>query len=261
MWPAVDADTAPVGPASGELWRMLRAHAAPAARPCRRCGNGYPIAPACLAACITPIPGDACPRCAQPRTGGACRSLGCVRGWSRIRRADAVLGYKHGDVERLVLAAKRLEGWAVTALGRLLAGWLLDAAGRRRYDVVLPVPFHAAGLQGRPAHPLTSIYLGARPAVWPRVRADDLAPPLLVQTRPRPARWAQSEPARWRSVRGTVALAFPTRLLRGARVLIVDDVLTSGATVSECARVILDEGGAAAVDAVALARQPWRPRR
>ena len=260
MRPAPDADTAPLGPASGALWRILRAHATPVPRPCRRCGNGYPIAPACLAACIAPIPGDACPRCAQPRTGGVCRSLGCVRGWCSVRRTDAVLGYKHGDVERLVLAAKRVEGWAITALGRALAGWLLETAGRRRHDVVLPVPFHPAGLQGRPAHPLTAIYLGARPAVWPRVRADDLAPPLLVQTRPRPARRAQSERARWRSVRGTVALAFPTRLLRGARVLIVADVLTSGATVSECARVILDEGGAAAVDAVVLALQPWRAR-
>jgi predicted amidophosphoribosyltransferase len=57
-----------------------------------------------------------------------------------------------------------------------------------------------------------------------------------------------------------VALAFPTRLVRGAQVLLVDDVLTSGATVAECARVLLDEGGAAAVDVIVLARQPWRER-
>ena len=246
------------GGGSGELWRVLRAHATPSGRLCTRCGSGYAIAPVCLASSIRPIPPDACPRCAQRRTGGVCRSLGCRRGWCLIRRTDAVLGYKHGDVERLVLAAKHVERWAVVALGRALAGWLLETAVRRRYDLVVPVPFRAADLAGRPGHPLTAIYLDARPAVWPRVPLDDLAPPLLVRRRPRPARRAQSERGRWQSVRSTVALAYPTRLLRGARVLIVDDVLTSGATVSECARVMLEEGGAAAVDAVVLARQPWR---
>jgi predicted amidophosphoribosyltransferase len=249
-----------VGALSGDLWRVLRAHATPSDGPCVRCGGGYPIDPLCLAPCIKPIALDACPRCAQRPTGGTCRCLGCRREWSRIRRADAVLGYKRGDVERLVLAAKRVERWAIVALGRALAGWLLETGARRRYDLVLPVPFHRANLEGRSAHPLTAIYLDARPAVWRTVPLDDLAPPLLVQRHPRSARRTRSERMRWRSVRGTVALAFPTRLLRGAQVLIVDDVLTSGATISECARVMLDEGGAAAVDAVVLARQPWRER-
>ena len=256
MTGAIDAP--PSSRASGELWRVLRAHARPPARPCAYCGNGYPIAPVCLASCVLPIPPDACPRCAQRRVGGVCRGLGCRRGWCPVGRTDAVLGYKHGDVERLVLAAKRVEPWAITALGRALAGWLLETAARRRYDVAVPVPFHHAGLAGRPAHPLAALYLDARPAVWPRVRLDDLAPPLLAQICPRPGRRAQSEWTRWQSIRGTVALAFPTRLLRGARVLLVDDVLTSGATVGECARVMLEDGGAAAVDAVVLARQPWR---
>jgi predicted amidophosphoribosyltransferase len=47
--------------------------------------------------------------------------------------------------------------------------------------------------------------------------------------------------------------------LRGAHALLVDDVMTSAATVSECARVLLEDAGAAAVDAVVLTRQPWRP--
>jgi predicted amidophosphoribosyltransferase len=187
-----------------------------------------------------------------------CASLGCARGWTRIRRIDAVLGYKRGDVERLILAAKRLDAWAIAALARILAGWLLNVAAPRAYDAILPVPFHHASLRGRAAHPLTAIYLVARPAVWPRIPADDLAPPLLVQTVPQRARRAQSEPARWWSARGSVALGFPTRTLRGAQVLLVDDVMTSGATVNECARVLLDDGGAAAVDAIVLARQPWR---
>jgi predicted amidophosphoribosyltransferase len=216
------------------------------------------VVPACLAPYLAAIPAHACPRCGQPPCGDGCASLGCARGWTRIRRIDAVLGYKRGDVERLILAGKRLDAWAIAALARILAGWLLDVAAPRAYDVILPVPFHRASLRGRAAHPLTAIYLDTWPAVRPRIPADDLTPPLLVRTIPLPARRALSEPARWRSARGSVALGFPARALRGAQVLLVDDVVTSGATVSECARVLLDDGGAAVVDAVVLARQPWR---
>ncbi|TMJ15257.1 MAG: hypothetical protein E6H02_02290 [Bacillati bacterium ANGP1] len=67
----------------------------------------------------------------------------------------------------------------------------------------------------------------------------------------------QAEPDRWRAVRGAFALGFSTRMLRGARVAVVDDVMTTGATLSECARVLREQGGAAQVDAIVLARQPW----
>jgi predicted amidophosphoribosyltransferase len=185
--------------------------------------------------------------------------LGCRRGWSTVRRADAVLGYKRGDAEQLVLAAKRLETWAITALARMLAGWLLEHAAARRYRLVVPVPFHRADLCGRAAHPLTAVYLEARAAVGGAVPCDDLAPPLLVRRRPRPPGWSRTEAARWRTARGSIALSLPSRLVRGAEVLVIDDVMTSGATAAECARVLLQEGGAAAVDVAVLARQPWRP--
>jgi len=73
-----------------------------------------------------------------------------------------------------------------------------------------------------------------------------------------PARRRQPEDARWRSVHGAFALGFRTRMLRGARVLLLDDVMTTGATASECARVLIEDGEAAAVDALVLVRQPWR---
>ena len=67
----------------------------------------------------------------------------------------------------------------------------------------------------------------------------------------------QAERDRWRAVRGAFDLGFSTRMLRGARVAVIDDVMTTGATLSECARVLREQGGAAVVDAIVLARQPW----
>jgi len=235
------------------LWEALRAH-----KGCPRCGRGYPIAPACLAPHLDLVPGDACPRCAQRRRDGRCISLGCRRGWLCVETTHAALGYKRGEIQRLLLAAKdAAEPGAVTLLGRLLAGFMLHHPAVRAYDLILPVPFHPSGLRGRLVHPLTAIYLDAIPALRPHVPVDDLSPPFVVQVRPVPPVRRRAEPDRWRAVQGAFALGFPTRMLRGARIAVIDDVMTTGATLSECARVLHEDGGAARVDAIVLVRQPW----
>jgi len=234
------------------LWEALWRH-----RGCRACG-GYPISPSCLAQGLEMIPPDACPRCAQRRAGGRCESLGCRRGWLRIGKTHVALGYKRGDTQRLLLAAKdAAQPGAITLLGRLLAGFLLRHGGLGSYDVILPVPFHPRCLRGRPVHPLTAIYLDAAPALRPVLPVDDLDPPFLVQARAVRALRGRREEDRWRAVRGAFALGFATRMLRGARVAVIDDVMTTGATLNECARVLCETGGAASVDAVVLVRQPW----
>jgi predicted amidophosphoribosyltransferase len=235
------------------VWETLRAH-----RGCPQCGRGYPIAPACLARHLEPVPADACPRCAQRRFGGRCLSLGCRRGWLCVGTTHAVLGYKKGEIQRLLLAAKdAADRGAVTLLGRVLAGFMMQHPAVPAYDLILPVPFHLSGLRGRPVHPLTAIYLDAVTTMRPRFPVDDLTPPFLVQVRAVPSVRRRTERDRWRAVKGAFALGFRTRMLRGARIAVIDDVMTTGATLSECARVLLEEGGAARVDAIVLVRQPW----
>ncbi len=219
----------------------------------------YPLSPAGLAMRLEPIPPDACPRCAQRRLVGRCVSLGCREGWFPLHHTHVVLGYNRGDARRLILAAKDAANRsAVNLLARVLAGYLLADEVIKAYDWFLPVPFHPGALGGRPVHPLTAIYLDALSVLRPAILCDDLEPPFLVQTRAVPSLRGQSEAARWRVVHGAFAIGRPTRMLRGARVLVLDDVMTTGATLSECARVLMEEAGAALVAAVVLVRQPWR---
>jgi predicted amidophosphoribosyltransferase len=241
------------------LWDALQRYRAPS-----KTGRRYPIDPRDLARCLDPITDASCQRCASAPVSRQCPSLGCRPGWvSALGTTHVVLGYKHGDVQRLLLAAKdTVEPGAVTLLGRLLAGFMFGSPAMRSYDVILPVPFYPRGRRGRPVHPLTAIYLDAAPALHPRFPLDDLAPPFLQQVREVPAMRRRAEPERWRAVRGAFALGWRTRMLRGARIAVIDDVMTTGATLSECALALRNEGGAAVVDAIVLVRQPWvLPRR
>ena len=77
--------------------------------------------------------------------------------------------------------------------------------------------------------------------------------PLLKKTRHNPAQSGTGSPEKRRAnVSGVYAAADPA-LTEGKRVLLVDDIVTTGATLSECARV-LQMAGAASVCAAAVAR-------
>jgi glutamine phosphoribosylpyrophosphate amidotransferase len=79
-----------------------------------------------------------------------------------------------------------------------------------------------------------------------------LGPYRLVRTKPRPAQLLLSRRQRWESVRGAYAIRAGVRVDK-LRVLLVDDVLTTGATLDACSRALLD-AGAEAVLGVTMAR-------
>lgn len=64
-----------------------------------------------------------------------------------------------------------------------------------------------------------------------------------------------SEEARRKNVRGAFTLD-QKQSIRGKRILLVDDVYTSGATANECSRTLI-RGGAKAVFILTLARSIW----
>lgn len=114
-------------------------------------------------------------------------------------------------------------------------------------DIVIPVPLHARRLRERGFN--QAVLLG-------EVLAKEWRLPLSRRDLQR-IRWTDPQVGltaaeREANVRGAFAVADPSRM-RGKRVLLVDDVYTTGSTVAECARV-LKRAGAEAVLVATVAR-------
>lgn len=138
------------------------------------------------------------------------------------------------------------------ALTRHLAQWLLQSPSwlplRDQSPLTIPVPLAPQRLRERGYN--QSLLL-AQALNCPNIHSQ-----LLQRTHETPTQVRQGRAARLRNLRGAFAVA-PTHhaILTGRAVLLVDDVITTGATLHAAAQALL-AAGAAEVHAVALARTP-----
>jgi len=121
-------------------------------------------------------------------------------------------------------------------------------------DVIVPVPLHPDRQRERGCNQAELI---ARPLA--RLLHLKQGADLLMRTKPRPARLVLTRKEHWDSVRGAYATRKGLRVDK-LRVLLLDDVLTTGATLDSCARA-LKQAGAAAVLGLTVARvvPGWSP--
>jgi ComF family protein len=114
-------------------------------------------------------------------------------------------------------------------------------------DIVVPVPLHRTRERERGFNQAELI---ARQAAK-RLRLP-LKPVLLKRTKARPEKHILSNEDRWRIVRGAFATR-PGSQVDNKRVLLVDDVMTTGATLDACAAALL-EAGAKSIIGLTVAR-------
>ncbi len=198
--------------------------------PGNRCGR-------CLARISDALPpGEACAGCRlEPPSYRVALALGDYREDGGLR--EWILALKHGGRKDLA-----------ETLGALLGEKLALELGKRVAGVLLvPVPLH----------PLRVLERGYDQAVL-LARAAARSSGAAVGRFLRRVRWTPPQGAlgalpRPRNVRGAFAPAPLGLELQGRALWLVDDVLTSGSTAEECARVLLREG-ASSVSVLCLAR-------
>lgn len=176
----------------------------------------------------------------------------CRRGVYAFEVARSFTSYDEHATRAIVL----LKHHAIGPLGAWFAARVAETVQREGItaDVVVPVPLHRARQRERGHNQAELI---ARPLA--KMLGLPMSAALLVRTKPRPAAHRLTRKERWTSVRGAYGTREGARVDK-QRVLLVDDVFTTGATLDACSRALLD-AGASGVIGVTVARvvPQWEP--
>ena len=191
-----------------------------------------------------------CETCSEPFDGSINIAFTCANCAHRTIHFDAaVAAYRGRGIVRDVIHQFKYN--RQVHLRHLVGKWLRAALddGRLRsqqFDVIVPVPLHPARQRERGFNQASLL-------------AESLSAQISIRCRPllKRIRYTTTQTALDRSERmENLHNAFRLRKnanVRGLRVLLIDDVLTTGSTLSECARV-LKRAGAISVHAATAAR-------
>lgn len=199
---------------------------------CSDCRSRLPVLTAC------------CQRCAKPfatlvTAGHLCES--CLRVPPPFVKVYVLGSHDHPLREVIHRLKYRNQVGLAHVLGQLLTTCLPTGTAIWRPDLIIPVPLHRSRLKQRGYNQALEM---ARPIGKSLDRP--IASRVLLRQRVTPPQQGLTLAERQANLQQAFACASP---LAGQSVLLIDDVMTSGATVSECSRALL----AAGVDEVRVA--------
>ena len=199
---------------------------------------------------ITRIVPPFCEKCSEPFAGAISSAFTCANCAHRTLHFDAaVAAYRsRGIVRRVMLDFKY--GRQIH-LRHPVARWLLAALDderlrSRRFNIIIPVPLHPARERQRGFNQAGLL------AELVSEHVSIQARPALERIRYTTTQTAFDRAERMENLHGAFRLR-KNADVRDLHVLLIDDVLTTGSTLSECARV-LKEAGARSVHAATAAR-------
>jgi ComF family protein len=129
---------------------------------------------------------------------------------------------------------------AASVLGRMIGEIVVELKPRFEQDtpLVIPVPLHGSKLRARGFNQSEMIARAAVRAAGLRSQVNTTA---LERIRDTGSQTGMTRPQRQENMRGAFAVTHPDQVA-GREILLVDDVFTTGATVSECARMLKKSG-------------------
>lgn len=181
---------------------------------------------------IGALEGPLCTRCGGvgPEDGECARCRGRQPAFHAARSVTLYAGPIRNAIQRLKYAGD-------LALGEILARRMLDllASLKWRVDLVVPVP---SSLARRKMRGYNQASLLAMPVALEA--GLPYRPAALRKVKDTPTQVGLTVPERRENVRDAFQAA--RRLVAGKQVLVIDDVMTSGATMDACAQALLDQG-------------------
>jgi ComF family protein len=191
-----------------------------------------------------------CEICSEPFPGAITDVFTCANcGNRKLYFETAVAVYRSRGIVRRVIHDFKYN--RQLHLRHVISRWLADALDDirlrgRRFDALVPVPLHPARQRERGFNQAELL------AELVSVRLSMQSKPILKRIRYTKTQTAFDRAERMENLRDAFRLR-KNMDVRGYRVLLIDDVLTTGSTLSECARV-LKTAGAVSVHAATAAR-------
>jgi ComF family protein len=200
---------------------------------------------------ISDMGGVRCARCGRPRPSARCETCG---GWPQALIPCARFCYPYRAPANGMI--RRLKYQGVTRMAGWMAQEMCDTVRRELpggYDALVPVPMHSRRLRLRGVNHARVLALGMSS------RLDLPCLDALCRLRDTPQQARLSAAQRRRNLAGAFSASHSAC---GKKILLVDDVVTSGATALECARALLS-AGAKSVHFIAFAGaiDPHTPRK